>query len=293
MSDAASPLTVSPQADDDAPLLRITGLRKSFGPVDVLSGVDLTVRSGQVAALVGSSGSGKTTLLRCINLLEMPTAGKIEFDGTVVFHVDDGVDRARRSRRHTAAMRAQIGMVFQAFNLFPHMSVLANVMEGPRTVLREPDATNRDRARALLAKVGLAGFEDRRPDQLSGGQQQRVSIARALNMQPRLMLFDEPTSALDPELVGEVLSTMIALARDGMTMVVVTHELGFALEVASKVVFLDEGRIAEEGPPDRVLLSPATPRLASFVGRFHQTVAMMRPLLERSGPPRAEGDSHG
>ena len=278
-------------AENGRPLLAVSGLHKAFGSVAVLNGIDLTVETGQVAALVGTSGSGKTTLLRCLNLLEQPTAGRIEIDGRAIFHVEDGVDRARLSRRDVARMRAEIGMVFQHFNLFPHMTVLQNVMEGPRTVKREAASENRDRARALLDKVGLAGFEDRYPAQLSGGQQQRVSIARALNMRPRLMLFDEPTSALDPELVGEVLTAMMELAREGMTMVVVTHELGFALDVADKVVFLDAGQVAEEGPPRQVLLRPTHPRLVGFVNRFHQTADLLRPLLEQRDNPEGGGPS--
>ncbi|MDQ0473294.1 amino acid ABC transporter ATP-binding protein [Labrys wisconsinensis] len=261
------------------PLVEIAGLRKSFGPVEILKGIDLTVRRGEVVALVGSSGSGKTTLLRCVNLLETPSSGRITVEGKPFFERSGGEDRAGLPRKAINAMRSRIGMVFQHFNLFPHMSVLGNVMEGPRTVKGEADASNRARAMDLLAKVGMAGFADRRPDQLSGGQKQRVSIARALNMQPMLMLFDEPTSALDPELVGEVLKTMIALAREGTTMLVVTHELGFALEVADRVVFLDAGTIAADGPPREVLIHPPTERIRAFVNRFHETAELMKPLM--------------
>jgi polar amino acid transport system ATP-binding protein len=261
------------------PLLEINSLRKSYGGIEVLKGIDLGVRKGEVIALVGLSGSGKTTLLRCINLLEQPNNGSIKLEGQIFFHREGTVDLAHLSAAVINKMRSRVGMVFQHFNLFPHMSVLANVMEGPRTVLREPAETNRPRAMSLLTKVGMADFAERRPDSLSGGQKQRVSIARALNMQPVLMLFDEPTSALDPELIGEVLRTMIDLAREGTTMVVVTHELGFALEVADRVVFLDGGVVAAEGPPREVLIHPPTERLRAFVNRFHETATLMKPLI--------------
>jgi polar amino acid transport system ATP-binding protein len=263
----------------DTSLLTISGLAKRFGQASVLEGVDFTLARGEVVALIGSSGSGKTTLLRCVNLLEEPTEGRIEIDGEVLCDMSHGKDRAGRSKRDINRIRSTIGMVFQQFNLFPHMTVVENVMEGPRTVLGEPGATNRARALKLLAKVGMEDFADRDPEWLSGGQKQRVSIARALNMQPKLMLFDEPTSALDPELVGEVLKTMIELAREGMTMMVVTHELGFALEVADRVIFLDGGRICVEGPPREVLMRPPNDRLRAFVNRFHETAELMKPLI--------------
>ena len=266
---------------DAAPLVEVSQVRKSYGSHEVLKGIDLTVYPGEVVALLGSSGSGKTTLLRCVNLLEHPSSGRIAIDGSPIFdRAADGHDNARIGGREVAAMRSRVGMVFQQFNLFPHMNVLANVMEGPRTVLGEDDATNRARALDLLAKVGMAEFADRMPGRLSGGQKQRVSIARALNMRPSLMLFDEPTSALDPELVGEVLNTMITLAREGMTMLVVTHELGFALEVATRVVFLDQGAICAQGTPQEVLLHPTNERVRTFVNRFHATAELMRPLLQ-------------
>ena len=266
-------------ATNQAPLLEMIGLQKTYGGIEVLKGVDLRVRKGEVIALVGSSGSGKTTLLRCVNLLEQPTSGCIKLEGRTFFHRADNTEQVRLPSVEINKMRSRVGMVFQQFNLFPHMSVLENVMEGPRTVLREPTESNRERAMSLLAKVGLAEFADRRPDNLSGGQKQRVSIARALNMQPVLMLFDEPTSALDPELIGEVLKTMIDLAREGMTMIVVTHELGFALEVADRVVFLDGGLVAADGPPREVLIRPPTERLRAFVNRFHEMAELMKPLL--------------
>lgn len=266
------------------PLLEVTQLRKRFGQIEVLNGIDLTIRSGEVVAILGSSGSGKTTFLRCVNLLDSPDSGRIAIDGTAIFdRTPEGRLNARQRPRDVNAMRASVGMVFQQFNLFPHMTVIGNVMEGPKTVLREADDENRSRAMELLSRVGMAEFADRMPESLSGGQKQRVSIARALNMRPKLMLFDEPTSALDPELVGEVLAAMISLAREGMTMLVVTHELGFALEVASRVIFLDRGAVAADGSPSEVLLRPANPRVKSFVNRFHATAELMRPLLEASG----------
>jgi polar amino acid transport system ATP-binding protein len=267
-------------ASADTPLVSITDLRKSFGQDEVLCGIDLDVMPGEVVAIVGSSGSGKTTLLRSVNLLEVPSSGRIAIDGRPIFHCDPGGrDLARLRSAEINRMRAEVGMVFQHLNLFAHMTVLENVMEGPRTVLREAAPSNRMRAMDYLEKVGMADFADRMPHSLSGGQKQRVSIARALNMKPKVMLFDEPTSALDPELVGEVLVTMMDLVRDGMTMMVVTHELGFALEVADRVVFLADGKVAVSGPPKEVLLSPQDERLKAFVNRFHTTAELMRPLL--------------
>ncbi|PVB62349.1 ATP-binding protein [Labrenzia sp. 011] len=264
-------------------LVSVRGLSKSFGAHQVLRNIDLDVHEGEVVALLGSSGSGKTTLLRCINLLEMPDYGEIEIAGNPIFKCSgEGQTRSSISQKQVNALRSRVGMVFQHFNLFPHMSVLGNVMEGPRTVLKEKPAENRERALDYLAKVGMSDFAERRPDRLSGGQKQRVSIARALNMRPKVMLFDEPTSALDPELVGEVLETMMTLAKEGMTMIVVTHELGFALEVADRVVFLNEGCVEADGPPGDVLLHPENERVQSFVNRFHATAELMRPLLQES-----------
>jgi polar amino acid transport system ATP-binding protein len=248
-----------------APLLRIRGLRKSFGSHLVLDGVDLDVAEGGVTVLLGPSGSGKSTLLRCINHLEKLDAGFVEVGGEIIGY------RYDRHRLHelppTAAtrQRARIGMVFQQFNLFPHMTVLENIVEAPIAVARVPRKEAVAHARELLDRVGLAGREDSYPRQMSGGQQQRVAIARALAMKPRLMLFDEPTSALDPELVGDVLAVMKDLAVSGMTMVVVTHEIGFAREVADEVVFLDSGRILESGPPGDVLTDPRNDRARAFL----------------------------
>ncbi|HEX3784069.1 MAG TPA: amino acid ABC transporter ATP-binding protein [Pseudonocardiaceae bacterium] len=247
------------------PLVRIRGLRKSFGTHTVLDGVDLDVHEGEVTVLLGPSGAGKSTLLRCVNHLERPDAGFVEVGGDIIGY------RYHRDRLHElrpAALtrqRARIGMVFQQFNLFPHLTVLDNIIEGPIAVGRRArkDATNL--ARELLDQVGLGGREQSYPRQLSGGQQQRVAIARALAMRPRLMLFDEPTSALDPELVGEVLGVMKDLAVSGMTMIVVTHEIGFAREVADTVVFLDGGTIIESGEPSDVLADPRHDRAKTFL----------------------------
>ena len=246
-------------------LVRVRGLRKSFGSHVVLDGVDLDVREGEVAVLLGPSGAGKSTLLRCVNHLEKPDAGFVEVGGDVI-----GYRYAHRKLHELRAraitrQRARIGMVFQQFNLFPHLTVLENIVEGPVATGRLSRRDAADRARELLERVGLGGREQAYPRQLSGGQQQRVAIARALAMEPRLMLFDEPTSALDPELVGEVLGVMKDLAASGMTMVVVTHEIGFAREVADTVVFLDGGRIVESGPPAEVLANPRHDRARAFL----------------------------
>ena len=245
-------------------LLRIEGLRKSFGANEVLKGIDLTVNAGDAVVLLGSSGSGKSTLLRCVNFLEIPSAGRVILDGMPVGRESGG--GIEYVERDLTPIRAHVGMVFQHFNLFPHMTARENVMEGPRTVLRLARADCIARAEKYLNRVGLADKMDAYPSHLSGGQQQRVAIARALAMEPRLMLFDEATSALDPELVGEVLQTMKSLADEGMTMLIVTHELGFAYSVADKVLFLHEGRIHEQGTPDEVLVRPREARTREFLG---------------------------
>jgi ABC-type polar amino acid transport system ATPase subunit len=264
-----------------ADILKLRDIRLRFADIEVLRGIDLTVRQGEVVVIIGGSGSGKTSLLRCINLLNTPSSGSIVIDEETLFDVaEDGTDRARLRGAEINRIRSQTGMVFQQFNLFPHMTALRNVMEAPVTVKKQNKTEVEARARALLAQMGLEPHVDKRPAQLSGGQQQRVAIARALAMEPKVMLFDEPTSALDPELVGEVLKAMGGLARSGMTMVVVTHELGFALEIADRVIFIDQGRIAAEGPPKEVLLHPDHPRLKQFVGRFHETADLLRPFLE-------------
>jgi polar amino acid transport system ATP-binding protein len=246
-------------------LLEIQGLHKRFGTTEVLKGVDCVVRQSEVVAIIGSSGSGKTTLLRCINMLEDFQAGRIVLDGEEIgYETRDGV-RRRKSEKEIARQRALTGMAFQQFNLFPHLTAAENVMLGLVKVKR----MSRDEARTLamrwLDRVGLAERADRFPGQLSGGQQQRVAIARAIAMQPKLMLFDEVTSALDPELVGEVLQVIKGLAADGMTMMLVTHEMRFAYEVAGRVIFMNGGVIGEEGDPKKMFLAPTTERLAEFL----------------------------
>jgi polar amino acid transport system ATP-binding protein len=238
-------------------MISIRNIRKSFGSNLVLDGISLDVAQGEVVCIIGASGSGKSTLLRCVNGLETYDAGDIVVEG----------ERVDELGHHIVAIREKVAMVFQRFNLFPHRTALENVMEGPIYVKREPRESAARNARALLAQVGLSGKEDAYPRSLSGGQQQRVAIARALAMQPRAILFDEPTSALDPELVGEVLSVMRNLANQGMTMMVVTHEMGFAREVADRVIFIDRGHIVEQGPARTVLASPQHERTQDFLRR--------------------------
>ncbi len=264
MSEAAV-LSKQPQQRDA--VVRAEGVSKRFGRLEVLKGIDLEVRPGEVLCLLGASGSGKSTFLRCINHLEKIDAGWISVDGELVGYRRHRGKLYELKDREIAQRRSEIGMVFQQFNLFPHLSVLDNLMEAPLRVRREPAGPVRERSMHLLERVGLADRAAAYPRQLSGGQQQRVAIARALAMQPKLMLFDEPTSALDPELVGDVLDVMRDLAADGMTMVVVTHEIGFAREVADSVAFLDGGVIVEQGPPDRVFSDAAHPRTRSFLAR--------------------------
>ncbi len=248
-------------------MVSAVGVRKNFGSNEVLKGVDLTVAPGEVCCLLGPSGSGKSTFLRCINHLETIDGGTLTVDGSLVGYAQRG-DRLHELRpREIAARRRVIGMVFQRFNLFPHLNAVQNIIEAPVKVLREPVASARDRAAALLERVGLADKANSYPAQLSGGQQQRVAIARALAMRPKLMLFDEPTSALDPELVGDVLAVMRDLAADGMTMVVVTHEMGFAREVADSVAFLDGGVVVEHGTPGEVLVDPRHERTRAFLSK--------------------------
>ena len=243
-------------------------LHKRFGSLQVLGGVSLRIDQGEVVALIGPSGSGKSTLLRCLNQLERISAGRVYVDGTLLGYREDASGQLHDLKdREIAAQRARIGMVFQRFNLFPHMTALENVIEAPVRVTRLPPELAREQGLELLDRVGLADRAEHYPSQLSGGQAQRVAIARALAMEPRLMLFDEPTSALDPELVGEVLSVMQSLAADGMTMVVVTHEMGFAREVSDTVVFMDEGSIVESGRPEEVLSNPAHPRTREFLDK--------------------------
>ncbi|MCU1660106.1 MAG: Fe(3+)-transporting ATPase [Pseudonocardia sp.] len=249
------------------PMVEAVEVHKSFGHVEVLRGIDLTVMPGEVACVIGPSGSGKSTFLRCINHLERIDAGAMRVDGELIGYREAGGKLHELRESEVARQRRDIGMVFQRFNLFPHKTAAENIMEAPRTVRREPKQASRARAMALLDRVGLSDKYDSFPAQLSGGQQHRVAIARALAMQPRLMLFDEPTSALDPELVGEVLDVMRGLARDGMTMVVVTHEMGFAREVGDTLVFMDEGRIVEAGDPREVLGNPQHERTKAFLSK--------------------------
>jgi polar amino acid transport system ATP-binding protein len=243
------------------------GVRKSFGRLEVLKGIDLTVRSGQVLCLIGPSGSGKSTFLRCINHLEKIDGGTLSVDGELVGYRQHGGRLHELKESEVCQKRSQIGMVFQRFNLFPHLTVLENVTSGPVWVKKESKSVAQDRARVLLERVGMADKIKAYPNQLSGGQQQRVAIARSLAMDPKLMLFDEATSALDPELVGDVLDVMRSLAEEGMTMIVVTHEMGFAREVGDSVVFMDEGVVVEAGPPAEVLLAPQHQRTRAFLSK--------------------------
>ena len=236
-------------------MIEIKGLCKSFGDHEVLKGIDQNVEEGEVLCIVGPSGSGKSTMLRCINRLEEPTGGEIYIDGELV------------TEKNVDAMRTKMGIVFQSFNLFPHKSVLENLTIGPINVKKADKKESEEKGVALLERVGLAEKANEYPRNLSGGQQQRVAIARALAMDPEVMLFDEPTSALDPEMVGEVLDVMKSLARDGMTMIVVTHEMGFAKEVADKVIFMDGGYIVEQGTPDAVLNHPQMERTKDFLSK--------------------------
>jgi len=249
------------------PMVEAKGVHKYYGSNLVVKGIDLTVAQGEVMCLLGPSGSGKSTFLRCINHLEKINAGTISVAGELVGYREQNGRLHELRDAEIAARRSDIGMVFQQFNLFPHMTVLENLIEAPVQVRREKAADATERARTLLARVGLADKADAYPRSLSGGQQQRVAIARALNMRPKLMLFDEPTSALDPELVGEVLDVMRDLAADGMTMIVVTHEIGFAREVADTVTFMDGGVVVETGPPEHVLDNPQHQRTRSFLAK--------------------------
>jgi polar amino acid transport system ATP-binding protein len=253
------------------PRLTVTGVSKRFGTLEVLRGVSLSVAAGEVVVVIGPSGSGKTTLLRCINLLEDYEQGTVMVDGEPIGYRLDakGGQRFRMSEREIAAARESVGMVFQSFNLFPHMTVLHNITAAPIRVKGVPRARAEERALELLAMVGLSDKAQEYPARLSGGQQQRVAIARALAMDPKIMLFDEVTSALDPELVGEVLAAMQQLARNGMTMVVVTHEMSFARDIADRIVFMDGGIVVEQGKPEQLLSSPTTERVRAFLKRYN------------------------
>ena len=252
---------------DVTPMVKAEQVYKSFGALDVLKGIDLEVARGEVMCLIGASGSGKSTFLRLINHLEKLDAGRLSVDGELVGYREQSNKLYELKDKEICSQRAQIGMVFQRFNLFPHLSVRDNITIGPVKVKGQSVASARDRAAALLERVGLSEKIDAFPSQLSGGQQQRVAIARALAMDPKLMLFDEPTSALDPELVGEVLDVMRKLADEGMTMVVVTHEMGFAREVGDSLIFMDDGQIMEKGNPREILANPQNERLRSFLSK--------------------------
>ena len=249
------------------PMVKAEAVHKSFGRLEVLRGIDLEVAPKEVMCMIGPSGSGKSTFLRCINHLEKIDAGRLSVDGELVGYRQRGNKLYELPDSEVCRKRSEIGMVFQRFNLFPHMTALGNIMEAPLMVKRENGARAEARARKLLDRVGLSDKVDCYPNQLSGGQQQRVAIARALAMEPKLMLFDEPTSALDPELVGEVLDVMRGLAKDGMTMVVVTHEMGFAREVGDSLVFMDGGVIVETGTPRDVLANPKHERTKAFLSK--------------------------
>jgi polar amino acid transport system ATP-binding protein len=261
----------SHQAVSRSAIIRIENLHKRFGPLHVLRGISLEVAPGEKICVVGPSGSGKSTLLRCVNFLEEPSEGMIFLDGRPMGVVEEAGGRRRRdSEANINRMRARVGMVFQNFNLWTHMTVLRNVVEAPIYVKGLPAAKAYGLAEALLRRVGLADKMHAYPARLSGGQQQRVAIARALAMEPEIMLFDEPTSALDPELVGEVLEVMRGLARDGMTMLVVTHEMGFAADVADRIIFMDQGVVVEESGPETFFKRPKSERAAQFLAKFSQ-----------------------
>jgi polar amino acid transport system ATP-binding protein len=247
------------------PLVRIVGLHKSFGSIEVLKGIDLDIVAGEKLAIIGPSGSGKTTLLRCVNYLEKPSSGEIFIEGEPIGHRRIGRRLVEKNDREIARLRAKMGMVFQRFNLFPHLTVLQNIMIGPMKVAGRGKTEAESEAMALLAKVGLPHKCHEYPERLSGGQQQRVAIARSLAMRPRLMLFDEATSALDPELIGEVLAVMRQLASEGMTMLIVTHEMGFAEDVADRVIVMDHGAIIDEGEPHQLFRAPSVPRTRAFL----------------------------
>jgi len=251
---------------DPTPALVVEDLHKRFGEIEVLKGVSLSAKVGDVIAMIGSSGSGKSTFLRCINLLETPDAGRVYVGGELIRMRPTKQGHAvPEDSKQVDRIRSRLGMVFQSFNLWSHMTVLQNVMEAPVHVLKVPKAEAKDRAVALLNKVGIGDKGDFYPAHLSGGQQQRAAIARALAMEPQVMLFDEPTSALDPELVGEVLKVMRQLADEGRTMIVVTHEMGFAREVATDVLFLHQGRVEEQGPPSQLFKNPRSERCRQFL----------------------------
>lgn len=249
-------------------LIELSNIKKNFGKLEVLKDINLTVKKGEVVCIIGASGSGKSTLLRCINHLERITSGKIIIHDKVTDHRDHDKDLIKFTHKDINQLCSQVGMVFQRFNLFPHKNVLQNIIEGPMVVKKESKQEATTYALKLLSMVGLLDKKDEYPSKLSGGQQQRVAIARALAMKPEIMLFDEPTSALDPELVGEVLEVMKALAKEGMTMLVVTHEMGFAREVANRVIFMDEGYVIEDTTPQEIFSNPKMDRTKAFLNKI-------------------------
>ncbi len=273
-------------------IVRVRGLEKYFGELHVLRGIDMDIWQREAVMVIGRSGSGKTTLLRCVNFLEEPTIGTIEVDGLRV-EADPLAQRGRRHREEIRQIRLRAGMLFQDFNLFPHMTVLQNCIEAPRRVKKQRRDEAVATAEKYLDKVGLMDKRDEYPSRLSGGQKQRAAIARALCMEPKVLMFDEPTSALDPELIGEVLRVMEDLAHEGTTMVVVTHEMHFAREAADRIVFIEDGRIVEQGPPERVLNAPQDPRTKQFLRRFLEVGSVPGHDQEPThgdGRPRHEAD---
>ena len=266
---AASETQTQAPGNGAEPIVKYRGVHKKFGDLHVLRGIDLDIYPGEKVAVIGPSGSGKTTIARLLMTLEEPTDGTIEVDGELLWHERRGGALVRASEKHLQRVRGNIGMVFQHFNLFPHMTILRNCTEAPIHVLGLPKAEAKARALEMLEKVGLLDKADAYPSQLSGGQKQRVAIARALVMRPKVMLFDEPTSALDPELVGEVLRVIAEIAAEGdMAMLLITHEMAFARDVADRVVFFDEGNIVEQGPPEQIFDRPESERLQTFLARF-------------------------
>lgn len=249
--------------------IEVRDLYKSFGDLEVLKGVSMTASEGDVVSLIGSSGSGKSTFLRCINLLEQPSAGEIILGGEPIEFKTSSTGLIAKNKKQVQRMRSSLGMVFQSFNLWQHMTIMQNVIEGPVQVLKQSKADAKDRAEQILNRVGLWEKRDQYPAFLSGGQQQRAAIARALAMEPKVMLFDEPTSALDPELVGEVLKVIQGLAEEGRTMIMVTHEMKFARDVSSHVIYLHEGKVEEEGPPEKLFGNPDSDRCRAFVQSVH------------------------
>lgn len=256
-------------------MIKLCNIHKSFGKLEVLKGIDLDIHKGEVVCIIGPSGSGKSTLLRCLNHLERITTGDIFINEELIDHAEAGKNQLQLSQKKLSEVCAELGMVFQRFNLFPHMTALENIMCGPVNVKKEDKKKAIEYAMELLGLVGLLDKKDEYPARLSGGQQQRVAIARALAMKPEIMLFDEPTSALDPELVGEVLEVMKKLAREGMTMLVVTHEMNFAEEVGTRVIFMDEGKIVEEGEPKAFFSHPKTERARTFLGKVSGTYSQI------------------